>query len=115
MESYNWPGNVRELKNRALQAVIMADDGSMIDAVSLGISSSDKVRSEVKGERSEEKIGNVKDWLENRKIEIEKRAIIEALRRTDGVKKQAAALLDISLRSFHYKFKTLGIVEEDYS
>ena len=41
--------------------------------------------------------------------DLERRLITAALRRTRGVRKQAAALLGISFRSLRYRLEKLGI------
>lgn len=40
---------------------------------------------------------------------IEKKAIVEALQKTGGNKKEAAKLLGISLRNLYYKIKDYGL------
>jgi two-component system response regulator PilR (NtrC family) len=41
--------------------------------------------------------------------EYERGLLLEALRRTKGVKKRAAGLLGISFRSFRYRLEKLGL------
>ena len=45
---------------------------------------------------------------------IEKEAFLVALKQANGVKKKAAEILDMSLRSFHYKIKQLGIKDKEF-
>ncbi len=117
--SYTWPGNVRELKNRVLQAIIIADSGDEISAKSLGIKSANIVVSPQKTEQKaisllESNVVNISDWMKKEQEKIEKEAFLVALKQAGGVKKKAAEILDMSLRSFHYKIKQLGIKDKEF-
>ncbi len=113
---YHWPGNVREMKNRVTQAIIIVDDGGMITPELLGIAKgvSFEISDAVVPKKDEPKIINIREWLMLEQRRIERRAFVEALKSADGVKSKAAEILDISLRTFHYKFKELGIADVDY-
>ena len=50
--------------------------------------------------------------LEGRLKEIELGFIMEAMRRTGGVKKRAAELLGLSFRSFRYRLQKLNIADD---
>lgn len=118
-KDFLWPGNVRELKNRILQAVIMADEGAVLNAASLGIAYSGVISQEQAGAEHRGDVplpegDEIPLWLDNELKRIEKLAFIQALRSSNGVKKAASELLGISLRSFHYKFKIFGITETEY-
>ncbi|MEW6530852.1 MAG: sigma 54-interacting transcriptional regulator [Thermodesulfobacteriota bacterium] len=108
MIQYHWPGNVRELKNVLERALILSEGG--------------KIRPEYiqLWERQEatndldrwfcavsfpDESNNLNEVLKNVKSELMK----EALRRTSGVKKDAANLLGISVDSFKYQSKTAGV------
>ncbi len=102
LENYQWPGNVRELKN-ALEAgvVLCRNNRLMPDDLQIGA--------------SQEAPAVVEDAARSFSIEqSEKDAIIRALKKTSGVQKRAAELLDISRRSIHYKIKKYNIKVSDY-
>jgi DNA-binding NtrC family response regulator len=99
---YNWPGNIRELENAieraallAEHALIRADDLRLGDVGSAG---SREASTAVK-------IPPTGIALE----EIERQALVEALKMSNWVQKDAAELLAISPRVMNYKIKTLGI------
>ena len=100
---YNWPGNIRELENAIERAALLAET-SMIraDDLRLGDFSSS---GNSKENSSAVKIPPTGIALE----EIERQALIEALRMSNWVQKDAAELLSISPRVMNYKIKTLGI------
>ena len=99
---YNWPGNIRELENAVERAALLAE-GLTIRADDLrlgdvGNSSSTEPSMAVK-------IPPTGIALE----EIERQALVEALKMSNWVQKDAAELLAISPRVMNYKIKTLGI------
>jgi DNA-binding NtrC family response regulator len=99
---YNFPGNIRELENTIERAALLAD-ARVISADDLRLGDHET------GESSD---AQVVVKLPPRGIpleEIERRALIEALRMSNWVQKDAAELLAISPRVMNYKIKTLGI------
>jgi len=100
---YNWPGNIRELENTIERAMLLADgraigaDDLRIGEVSPGASGRENT--------SIVKIPPTGIALE----EIERQALIEALKMSNWVQKDAAELLAISPRVMNYKIKTLNI------
>ncbi|MBI2834469.1 MAG: sigma-54-dependent Fis family transcriptional regulator [Acidobacteria bacterium] len=99
---YNWPGNIRELENAIERAILLAEGPYItMDDLRLGelsTGSSGEVAPVVK-------IPPTGIPLE----EIERQALIEALKMSNWVQKDAAELLGISPRVMNYKIKTLAI------
>src|SRR6187455_122700 len=100
---YNWPGNIRELENAIERAMLLAD-GSHISSEDLRLGETMSVNSPRDG-ASVVKIPPTGIALE----EVERLALVEALKMSNWVQKDAAELLMISPRVMNYKIKTLGI------
>ena len=100
---YNWPGNIRELEN-AIERAMLLTEGSLITAEDLRLGETAAAQSGGTGQ-SPVKIPPSGIPLED----IERAALIEALKMSNWVQKDAAELLSISPRVMNYKIKTLGI------
>jgi len=87
--AYSWPGNVRELENMMERVAILSEGEVQVENLPLP-----------PGEPSERPAR----WKE-----IEKEAILEALRRHGGNRTRAAQELGISLRTLQYRLKQYGI------
>jgi two-component system NtrC family response regulator len=83
IDGYSWPGNVRELENRIKRAVIMAD-GKLVSAADLDLSG--------KAPDGEDMLINLRAARET----ADRKAIRQALSRTDNNISGAAKLLGIS-------------------
>jgi len=95
--AYGWPGNVRELRNTLERAAILANGALILPR---------DLPPHLQGLRPTEKAGSV---LVGDMQEIERRAILEALDKTQGNKTKAAALLGISRRNLIYKLRSYGL------
>jgi Nif-specific regulatory protein len=100
---YNWPGNIRELEN-AIERAILLTEGANITAADLRLGEA-QTPGTPREASSVVKIPPAGIALE----EIERQALIEALKMSNWVQKDAAELLSISPRVMNYKIKTLNI------
>jgi two-component system, NtrC family, response regulator AtoC len=100
---YHWPGNIRELENAIERAMLLAD-GTHIAADDLRLGDTGALGSPREA-ASIIKIPPTGIPLED----IERLALIEALKMSNWVQKDAAELLAISPRVMNYKIKVLGI------
>jgi Nif-specific regulatory protein len=100
---FNWPGNIRELEN-ALERAALLTEGRFITADDLHLG--DQPTTTEAGELAPVvKLPPTGIALED----IERQALIEALKMSNWVQKDAAELLHISPRVINYKIKTLRI------
>ena len=117
---YSWPGNVRELEH-AIERVLVTCDSNKIGVEELPfvISQADVATAQIASRLAAtipdihlgEKLEFNESGLDLPKIteDIERRAIEEALRRTDGVITEAARALHITRRMLRYKMDKLNI------
>jgi DNA-binding NtrC family response regulator len=99
---YHWPGNIRELEN-AIERAMLLTDGAQIRSADLRLG--ETVTSSPRDTVSVVKIPPTGIPLE----EVERLTLIEALKMSNWVQKDAAELLSISPRVMNYKIKTLRI------
>lgn len=102
-------GNVRELENMLERALALCD-GEKISADDLFMEQGDEPVADTAADFEPEQDGDVSlsDHLE----EIEKRAILKALDKTNDNKTAAAKLLGISFRTLRYRLSKLGIEKD---
>ncbi len=99
--AYDWPGNVRELENSIERAIVVSTD-SIITKETLPATI--KPASAQKYQLAE------KIDIDNLTLEeIERLAIIEALKKSNGNQTKAAKMLDIPRHVLLYRMKKLGI------
>ena len=113
LKKYNYPGNVRELEN-ILERTVALEAGNMILPESLppfvNTTTGRKLASS-----HEIEIGDDGIQLDKVIEQIEKELLIKAIHATNGVKKRAAKLLNISFRSMRYRVEkySLGAADDD--
>jgi two-component system response regulator AtoC len=98
LREYDWPGNVRELQNTLTRAAVLAR-GGVITPEHLGLESRASV-----AEKDEEKVPG--DTL----ADAERAQLRLILERTEGNKRQAARILDISRSRLDRLIEKHGIV-----
>ncbi len=95
---HDWAGNVRELENTLERAVLLCES-DFIDPEDLNLHAG-----------PQESVGVITTPQSKLDLKnLEKKALLEALQKTDFVQKDAAKLLGISKRVIHYKIKQFGI------
>jgi Nif-specific regulatory protein len=100
---YNWPGNIRELENAIERAVLLTEQSRITaEDLRLGEMTSSNGDSE---ETPVVRIPPAGIPLD----EIERQALVEALKMANWVQKDAAELLSISPRVINYKIKILRL------
>ncbi len=95
MVSYSWPGNIRQLRN-FVERLVVTVEGEVVHAEDLPAEmvSSPSTRT-----------GTLTEAVE----EAEKNSILAALASCDYHRERTAKLLDISVRSLHYKMSRYGL------
>ena len=100
---YQWPGNIRELENAIERAMLLADGTEItVDDLQLGDTGA---TTSARAGAPVVKVPPTGIPLED----VERLTLIEALKMSNWVQKDAAELLAISPRVMNYKIKTLGI------
>ena len=108
LQRHGWPGNVRELKNEIQRAHALSD------RVILPMVLSDPIRKAVPVSVPVTDLGtkSLKEMVREVSDDLERRAIVEALRRSRNRKAQAARLLGVSRPTLDAKLEALGSVVE---
>jgi two-component system response regulator AtoC len=105
--SYSWPGNARELRNVVERAMILSpgDVLSGFDLPTAGPRPGAAVDLRAGNGAPDAGDATLRDVL----ADSERRAVLSALRRARGVRKEAARLLGIDQRNLAYYFRKHGI------
>ncbi len=102
MEAYHWPGNIRELENLIERAVVLSKSS---------VISRESLPPFLLGPRGDEggqsNLGSMR--LKDQIHSFQKKAIIDALQRTKGIQKKAAALLGVKPTTLNEMIKRLEI------
>ncbi len=99
LKSYNWPGNIRELQN-VLERLHIICPTETIPAglVASQLNGTSNVFTDFQGLSLDEAL-----------YHFEKNLIIEALKKANGIKHQAAKLLGIGTSALYYKLEKFGL------
>jgi DNA-binding NtrC family response regulator len=95
-----WPGNVRELRNVMESIVVFHTQGDEITLADLPVEVREASTLSTSGAPVQSVVGEPRTMEE-----IERQAILETLKRTDGHRAKAADLLGIGLRTLQRKLK----------
>ncbi|MDP3087985.1 MAG: sigma-54 dependent transcriptional regulator [Methylotenera sp.] len=109
LSKLQFAGNVRELENMLERALAMSD-GKTITIDDLGYENSPISDVQPRQSFNPDQLSalNLSDYLED----IEKRAIVSALNKTNNNKTAAAKLLGVSFRTLRYRLSKLGLAKE---
>ena len=102
LKVYAWPGNVRELEKIVKRAIILADDGDLLGLEHLA---PEVLRVPEPEPEPEDETATLRERIER----IEYTEILNALRRHEGNKSQAAIQLGISYPNLLSKIKRYNI------
>jgi len=104
LEAYPFPGNVRQLQNIVERAATLAES-DQLGAETLPAALRGEAPAPTQGAPE---LGEAFS-LERHLDEAERRYLLEALRRAEGVKTRAASLLGLTFRSFRYRLAKHGL------
>src|SRR2546427_111222 len=96
--AYGWPGNIRELQH-VIEGALLLSDGTVLP---------EHLPPQIRrcaAEHAAEATADVSRPLDEALGDVERRLILEALRRSNGVQARAAKLLGVSEQSLWYRIK----------
>jgi len=110
LEAYRFPGNVRQLQNIVERAATLAESDELGPESLPGALRGDTSGAVQGGQATElAEAFSLERYLDD----AERRYLIEALRKADGVKTRAASLLGLTFRSFRYRLAKHGLGDTD--
>ena len=126
LSEYHWPGNIRELENTIERAVLMAEGDIImpnelelyfnrraLPLPSLRVSSGDSPMTSPMASGAENLELSIPEGGVNLET-VEKSLIIQALKQTQWVQKDAAILLNVTSRVLNYKIKRFEITHKSW-
>ena len=99
-----WPGNVRELENALERAAVLSPDGVIQAGAFAGAAARVEAQGQARSQATGEPV-SLKQAVDG----AEREAVRRALEQADGNRREAARLLEISVRSLFYKLKQHGL------
>jgi two-component system, NtrC family, response regulator AtoC len=110
---YSWPGNVRELENLVKYYLVLGDEDRVL--TKLGTQSNGRaLHFESMQQAMPSECSDLKSMVRGLKQGAEKEVILHALQQTRGSRKEAAAMLKISLRALQYKIREYNIEQMEH-
>lgn len=106
LRAYSWPGNVRELRSVVERALVL-HPGRGLDALDLGIEAGASAPAESEPGTPAGDL-NLRNTLNRHERDL----VVEALRRSHGLRREAARLLGIDPRNLGYYFRKHGLDPE---
>ena len=108
LQAHRWPGNVRELEN-VIERMMALESGEALlpEGVPENIREPLKPRLDSLGKKLVWNAAGVQ--LDGLLESVEREFLLKALEQTKGVKKEAAKLLGITMRSIRYRLEKLGL------
>lgn len=97
LQRHFWPGNIRELLNLAERTVVMGDEGFNLEVIEEPSSGMPKI----------EPGFSLSEYLEG----VERRILVEALRRSGGDRAAAGKLLGVERNTLRYKLNKYGLLD----
>jgi len=107
--NHRWPGNVRQLRSAIRRAVLQADAWIMPEQLSLEDGFSPEPPVEPEAPDISLNGSSLKEIVRRYTMDIERKILVETLRKTGGNKAKAARLLKIDYTTIHSKIKQYGI------
>ncbi len=103
LTDYNWPGNIRELENVLSRAAVLCEE-KMISLADLPLFIEDRVPEEF-AQAADDTMD-----LNHTMEQIERKMIEKALDKANGVKTEAARLLNVKTSALYYKLEKYGLL-----
>ncbi|MEZ4813956.1 MAG: sigma-54 dependent transcriptional regulator [Bdellovibrionota bacterium] len=108
LKAYNWPGNVRELENVVERMIALESGPNLLpDSLPPNVREPLKARLETLQNQLVWKKSGVK--LDEVLAQVEREFVLKALEEAKGVRRDAAKLLAVTMRSLRYRLEKLGL------